>query len=120
MVTNSRQEVDLRWATTAIDRKFNASATANTNIFTSNLTPTEDVSIFRITVSEDTGRIFRLRITRSGTTVSTDFNSGVALTADTLNTFDIPVRSDTTYNFQFNGATTIHILQIDELVTEAT
>ncbi len=118
MVQNSRQETDIRWATVAKNRKFNASASANTDVFSTDVTPTESPSALRVTVSEDTGVTFKTAITLSGTTVTVEFNEGSTLTADALYVFDLPVRSDATYNFQFGGNTTINVLQVDEVSTE--
>lgn len=118
MVDNSRQESDLRWAVKGVNKKFNTSIQSNTDIFKEDLSPSENESIFRVTVSEDTGVTLSVRITKDNTTVGVDLNDGSALTANALKVIDVPVRSDQTYNFQFSGTSTAHIFQVDEVLTE--
>lgn len=114
---SSKQESDSTWAITALARKFNLSSatSASTDILDSNVTPSENVSLLRVTVSEDTGVVFKVVETVNGDTETMDLNDGAALTPNGLGLFDIPARSDAEYNFQFGSQATIKKLQVDEV-----
>ncbi len=113
-----RREVDVEWATEPVGRIFNTAVSANTDLFSTDLSPTSDASTFRIEVAENTGVVLTVTETVSGTTVNMDLNGGTVIDQNALNKFDIKTRGDATYNLQVGGSTTILRLQVDELLAE--
>lgn len=56
--------------------------------------------LFRIMVVVSVAGVFSARITRAAVTVGGDFNSGAALVANALHTFDLLVHTGDTINFR--------------------
>lgn len=77
------------------------------------VTPLPCNGIVRITVSETTGVTFSVSVTRAGHEEVIACNAGAALAASAGYTFDFFGRKDDEINFQFGGATTIQLLNID-------
>jgi len=96
--------------------KFDKAVTANTDILTTDLSIDEDC-ILRVTVSESTGVVFRVKLVRDAVTKLMDFNEGTALTANALYTFDLPVEKDDKVNFRTGADTTINVLKVHKIRT---
>jgi len=102
---------------TALDTAFNSAvAGADTDILGADVTLTAD-GIVRVTVAEDTGVKFKIKVTRGGVTEKMYFNSATALTADALYVFDVPLRSGDAINFQTDAGTTISMMNVDMIIT---
>lgn len=91
---------------------FNTAVTANTDILSSDITIESD-GMLRITASVDTNAVFRVIITREGSTVTLDLNRGVNLIADSLYVFDMGVRENDQINFQVSANATVNVLNVD-------
>lgn len=97
-------------------RLFNTSAqTANSDLFDSDISTDNDPSNLRVTVSVQSASILNVQETVSGNTVDYDLNGGNALSADELHVFDIPARTDGSYNFQLETGVAIDVLNVDEV-----
>ncbi|MEM2179072.1 MAG: hypothetical protein QW272_09670 [Candidatus Methanomethylicaceae archaeon] len=96
---------------------FNTSISANTNIFSSDLTPTNTPCIFRIYAVFDTGGILTVKRTFGATTVSENLYSGNPLVANSAYIFDIAVRSGDSINLQYSVAATAILLMVMEIAT---
>jgi hypothetical protein len=94
---------------------FNASVTANTNIFSSDLTPTNSPTTFRIYACLNTSGVLTVRRTRGGTTVSELLNGGSALYANAAYMFDVPVESGEAVNVQYSVNATAVSLKVLEV-----
>lgn len=78
--------------------------------------------IMRVVVAENTGVVFSLNLTRLfGTVLAStslmSFNAGVALAANCLYMFDVPVLRGDVVNFQFGAGTTVLMLNAGMLIT---
>lgn len=75
--------------------------------------------LIRVTVSENTGVIFSLSLTRAGVATVMPFNSGAALVANGLYMFDFNARAGDIINFQFGGLLPliINVLNVDMIRT---
>lgn len=98
---------------------FNQSVTANTNIFSSDLTSslatTTNPSYFRIFACFNTSGVLSVVKTRGTTTVTMQLNSGVALNANCLYAFDIVVESEESVNMQYSVDATALELKVVEI-----
>jgi hypothetical protein len=94
---------------------FNTAVTANTNIFPSDLTPTNAPTTFRIYACLSASGVLTVRRTKAGTTVSEQLNSGTALTANAAYIFDILVESGETVNLQYSVNATALSLKVLEV-----
>jgi hypothetical protein len=94
---------------------FNTSVNANTNIFASDLSPTNSPTTFRIYACFSASGVLTVRRTKAGTTVSEQLNGGNALTANAAYMFDVPVESDETVNVQYSVNATALKLAILEI-----
>jgi len=93
---------------------FNDAVTADTDIFGSNLTPTNSPTTFRIYVCFDAAGVLTVRRTSGGTTVSEQLNSGTTLTANAAYIFDVPVESGESINLQYSvNATALKIMVLE-------
>ncbi len=89
----------------------NTAVAGATNVFATDLVISEvETGILRVLVSENTGVVFSLVLTRGGVTVTSAYNGGAALAANSLYLFDVPVQRGDIVNFQFGGATTVLLL----------
>jgi len=98
--------------------KDNASGskTATTEWFASDLLMSENLGFFRITLSISASAI--IEVTLDSGSNWTALNSGIALVADQIYTFEVPVRNGDTINFRTpSGATTttVDIGRIDQV-----
>jgi hypothetical protein len=94
---------------------FNTLVTANTNIFASDLSPTNNPTTFRIYACFDTSGILTVRRTKAGITVSEQLNDGSALVANGAYMFDIIVESGETINFQYSVDATVIVFKVIEI-----
>jgi hypothetical protein len=100
---------------------FNQSVTADTNIFSSNLTPslatTTNPSYFRIFACFDASGVLSVVKTRGTVTVTMQLNSGNALNANCLYAFDIIVESGESINLQYSVNATALELKVEEIAS---
>jgi len=98
-------------------RLYDAGAqTANSDIFGSDIDPTNSPSNLRVTVALKGSSIVNVKEDNGTSVVNYDFNSGTALGADELYVFDVPVRGQaSTYNFQLESSVGIKVLNVDEV-----
>jgi hypothetical protein len=94
---------------------FNTSVATNTNIFSSDLSPTNSPTTFRIYACFDTGGVLTVRRTKAGVTVGEQLNGGTALTANAAYIFDIMVESGETINLQYSVNATALKLAVYEV-----
>jgi hypothetical protein len=85
---------------------FNQSVTANTNIFSSSLTPslatTNNPVYFRIFACFNASGVLSVVKTKGATTVTMQLNGGSALNANCLYAFDIIVESGESVNLRYS------------------
>jgi hypothetical protein len=100
---------------------FNQSVTANTNIFSSNLTPsfatTSNPSYFRILACFNAGGVLSVVKTKGTTTVTMQLNAGNDLVANALYAFDIVVESGESVNLQYSVNATALELKVVEIAS---
>lgn len=101
-------------------RGYNISAPgANTNIFSTGITPVYPVGALRVTVCLATASVFNLRVINTPAGGSTAFTIGLnassALNAGDLYTFTFGCNNDLTYNFQVETDGIINVLQVEEI-----
>jgi hypothetical protein len=100
---------------------FNQSVTANTNIFSSDLTPsfatTNNPSYFRIFACFNASGVLSVVKTKGTTTVTMQLNSGNALNANALYAFDIAVESGESINLQYSVDATALELKVEEIAS---
>jgi len=113
------KELDTAFKPVSKGSVFNTSVTAGTNIFASDLEPTDTPTIFRIYACFDTAGVLTVRRTSGGTTVSEQLNSGNNLTANASYMFDIIVDSGETINLQYSVNATCLKLSIVEISSGA-
>jgi len=94
---------------------FNTSVTANTNIFSSDLSPTNSPTTFRIYACFDASGVLSVVRTKDGVTVTEQLNDGSALVANGAYMFDIIVESGETINFQYSVNATAIVLKVVEI-----
>jgi len=98
---------------TLLGQVVNGSITANTNIFSSNLSITQPSRIFTVAAAGASGTL-SLALTVGTTTVQNYFNSGNPLNANSWYEFSIDLPSGVQINYQYTSNTTITILVLSE------
>jgi hypothetical protein len=100
---------------------FNQSVTANTNIFSSDLTPslatTSNPSYFRIFACFNASGVLSVVKTKGSTTVTMQLNSGNALNANAMYAFDIAVEAGESVNLQYSIDATALELKVVEIAS---
>jgi hypothetical protein len=100
---------------------FNQSVTANTNIFSSNLTPslatTNNPSYFRIFACFNASGVLSVVKTRGTTTVTMQLNGGGALSPNCMYAFDIIVESGESVNLRYSVNATVLDLKVVEIAS---
>jgi hypothetical protein len=100
---------------------FNQSVTANTNIFSTSLTPslatTTNPSYFRIFACFNANGVLSVVKTVGTTTVTMQLNSGNALNANCLYAFDIAVEPRESVNLQYSVDATALELKVEEVAS---
>jgi len=94
---------------------FNTSVSANTNIFTTDLTPTNSPTTFRIYCCFNASGVLSVKRTSGATTVAEQLNGGAALNANAAYMFDILVESGESINLQYSVAATALCLKVVEV-----
>jgi hypothetical protein len=94
---------------------FNASVSAGTNIFASDLSPTNSPTVFRIYATFNASGVLSVVRTKAGTSVTEQLNSGNALNANAAYIFDIIVESGESINLQYSVAATALVLKVVEI-----
>jgi hypothetical protein len=100
---------------------FNQSVTANTNIFSTSLTPSlataTNPSYFRIFACFNASGVLSVVKTKGTTTVTMQLNSGNALNANCLYAFDIIVEYDESVNLRYSVNATVLELKVVEIAS---
>ena len=97
---------------------FNTAVTANTNIFSSNLSPSQaPLAFFLIyAVFQGAGKL-KIRRTVSGTTANAEIlNSDTDLTANAAYVFSVPVSENESINVQYSASVTATKLVVMEVI----
>lgn len=94
---------------------FNTVVTANTNILSSNISPTYSPTTFRIYATFNTQGILSIVRTRGTTTVTEQLNGGYTLNANAAYAFDVVVEQGETINLQYSANATALVLKILEI-----
>jgi len=97
--------------------EHNKSVTADTDILSTALTPTNAPCLFRIMVCLDTAGVFSAMITKGSSAQQLKFNSAGNLVADAAYLFDILVHSGDSVNFQHSAGATLKVLRVQEIVS---
>lgn len=109
-----------RFNFTSVLTLFNQVVLPGVNVIPAALTaPLPYDCLIRVTVSENTGVVFSISLTRVGVAVVMAFNGGVALVANALYMFDFNARAGDTINFQFGGVLplTVNVMNVDVVRT---
>jgi len=89
---------------------------AENNWLSTDITPTNVPTLFRIMVGTSITGIFKIAITNGGDTQVLNFKESVSLVADSLYNFEILVHSGDTINFRFSTTGgTIRVLDVQEI-----
>jgi len=100
---------------------LNQSITANTNIFSTDLTPslatTSNPVYFRIFACFNTSGVLSVVKTKGTTTVTMQLNGGTALNANALYAFDIIVEYGESVNLQYSVDATMLELKVLEIAS---
>jgi hypothetical protein len=100
---------------------FNQSVTANTNIFSTSLTPSlataTNPSYFRIFACFNASGVLSIVKTKGTTTVMIQLNGGGALSANCLYAFDIIVEYGESVNLQYSVNATAIDLKVVEIAS---
>jgi hypothetical protein len=93
---------------------FNASITANADIFSQGIAPTRSPIIFRIYATFNASGVLSVVRTKGTTTVSELLNSGNPLNANAAYIFDIIVEQGETINLRYSVSATCLVLKVVE------
>ncbi|MBW2673758.1 MAG: hypothetical protein JRD89_10155 [Deltaproteobacteria bacterium] len=96
--------------------EHNAAVTAATDILSSDITPSNPPSLFRVMTCFSAAGVFSARVTRDSTTVGVEFNSGSDLIADGLYLFDMAVHDGDSVNFRYSADATMRLMRVSEIV----
>jgi hypothetical protein len=94
---------------------FNTSITADTDIFSSDLSPTNTPCVFRIYACFSASGVLTVRRTRGAATVSEQLNGGSSLNANAAYMFDILVDGGETINLRYSADATCLKLSVAEV-----
>jgi len=94
----------------------NGSVTANTNILSIALTPSNTPCLFRIEVCLNAAGVFSAMVTKDSSTQQLKFNSAGNLVAAAAYIFDILVHSGDTVHFQHSADATLKVLRVQEII----
>ena len=98
---------------------FNTLIGANTNFFSSDLTPTYSPTIFRIHITNSTAGKLNVKRTRGATTVTETLNGGNDLSSGCAYIFDIAVESGDSINLQYSVTGTVLVCKVMEVGASA-
>jgi hypothetical protein len=97
------------------DSVFNQTILANTDMFASDLEPTEAPTTFRIYACFTVGGTLTVRRTVGATTVSENLNGGAALVANSSYFFDVAVQYGESINIWYSVGATCLSLKVWEV-----
>ena len=89
--------------------------TANADMLASDITPSDVPAVFRISVCLDTAAVFKIIIDDGTTEVDIAFNSGNQLVAQAGYTFDFPIDTGDSVNFEADQSAQIEKLVVHEV-----
>jgi len=95
---------------------FNASISANTNIFSQDIAPTRSPVLFRIYATFNASGVLTVVRTKGATTVNELLNSGNPLNASCAHIFDIVVEQGETINLKYSTSATCLVLKVIEVM----
>ena len=90
--------------------------TANDDMLDDDITPSDPVVIFRISVCLDTLAVFKIIIDDGTTEVDIALNGGAQLTAQAGYTFDWPINTGDAVNFEADQSVQIEKLIVHEVL----
>lgn len=96
--------------------QHNVSVTANTNILSLEMTPTNTPCMFRIMVCLDTAGVLSAMVTKSDSEQQLKFNAASNLVAHAVYMFDLLVHDGDTVNLQHSADATLKVLRVQEIV----
>ena len=92
---------------------FNTAELANTDIFGTDISPTNTPTSFRVYVWTNTAGVFSCMRTSGGVTVTENLNEGNQLVANSAYEFNITLTSSETINFQLDAAATMTVIVVE-------
>jgi len=98
------------------ENQHNVSVTADTDILSSEITPTNTPCLFRIMVCLNTAGVFSAMVTKADSTQQLKFNAASNLVADSVYMFDLLVHDGDTVNLQHSADATLKVLRVQEIV----
>jgi len=96
--------------------EHNVSATADADILSRDLTPTNTPCLFRIMICLDTAGVFSAMITKDDSEQKLKFNEANNLVADAVYMFDLLVHDGDSVNLQHSADATLSVLRVQEIV----
>lgn len=96
--------------------QHNVSVTADTNILSSEITPTNPPCLFRIMICLNTAGVLSAMVTKSDSEQQLKFNAASNLVAHTVYMFDLLVHDGDSINFQHSADATLKVLRVQEIV----
>lgn len=102
-----------------VGSKFNESVTADTDIFSSELTLSRTPSVCYVHVCMQTAGVFKIQKTKNSATVTESFFGGASLAANCLYVFPFIVEDGATINFQYSASATCSSLVVIEQMSDA-
>lgn len=96
--------------------EHNVSVTADTDILSSEITPSNTPCMFRIMVCLNTAGVLSAMVTKADSTQQLKFNAASNLVADAVYMFDLLVHDGDSINFQHSAAATLKVLRVQEIV----
>lgn len=96
--------------------QHNVSVTADTNILSSEITPTNTPCLFRIMVCLNTAGVLSAMVTESDSEQQLKFNAASNLVAHAVYMFDLLVHDGDSVNFQHSADATLKVLRVQEIV----
>jgi len=94
---------------------FNQTVTANTNIFSTDISPQFNPSVFRIYATFNASGNLIVTRTKSGVTVNETLNGGTVLNANSAYIFDVIVELGETINLQYSANAAALVLKVIEI-----
>lgn len=96
--------------------EHNTAELAGVDILAAALAPTNTPCLFRTQVAFDAAGVFSATVTSGGVMVTTEFNHGVVLPANSLFMFDMLVHAGDTINFRYSVNCTMLVMRVQEVV----
>ena len=96
--------------------QHNVSVTADRDILSSEITPSNTPCLFRIMVCLNTAGVFSAMITKSDSEQQLKFNAASNLVAHAVYMFDLLVHDGDSVNFQHSADATLKVLRVQEIV----